>query len=145
MAGRGRFFIKKMRQYNILIMRHLHSHLVAGILYAWWQASFMFGGRHPLHLVLGILYVWWQASFMSGGRHSLHLVAGILYQCIVFRTVAHVDLTDHLVDVVFTLFDDNGDGKLSNKLVCFLSVVFQRKYIKKIYIYIYIQKEQNIL
>ena len=32
-----------------------------------------------------------------------------------FRTVAHVDLTEHLVDVVFTLFDDNGDGKLSNK------------------------------
>jgi hypothetical protein len=31
------------------------------------------------------------------------------------RTVAHVELSEHLVDVVFTLFDDNGDGMLSNK------------------------------
>jgi len=42
----------------------------------------------------------------------------------VSRTVAHVDLSDHLVDVVFTLFDDNGDGKLSNKE--FVSVMKQR-------------------
>jgi len=42
----------------------------------------------------------------------------------VARTVAHVDLTEHLVDVVFTLFDDNGDGKLSNKE--FVSVMKQR-------------------
>jgi Ca2+-binding EF-hand superfamily protein len=26
-----------------------------------------------------------------------------------------VHLSQHLVDVVFTLFDDNGDGELSNK------------------------------
>ncbi|XP_023334803.1 calcium uptake protein 1 homolog, mitochondrial isoform X4 [Eurytemora carolleeae] len=42
----------------------------------------------------------------------------------VARTVAHVDLSDHLVDVVFNLFDDNGDGKLSNKE--FVSVMKQR-------------------
>jgi hypothetical protein len=33
----------------------------------------------------------------------------------VARTVARVELSDHLLDVVFTLFDANGDGKLSNK------------------------------
>ena len=33
------------------------------------------------------------------------------------RTVAHVELSDHLLNVVFTLFDDNGDGMLSNKYV----------------------------
>ena len=32
------------------------------------------------------------------------------------RTVAHVELSDHLTDVVFTLFDNDGDGKLSNKV-----------------------------
>jgi len=42
----------------------------------------------------------------------------------VARTVAHVDLSDHLVDVVFTLFDTDGDGKLSNKE--FVSVMKQR-------------------
>merc|ERR1712083_1286438 len=42
----------------------------------------------------------------------------------VSRTVAHVELSDHLVDVVFTLFDDNGDGMLSNKE--FVSVMKQR-------------------
>ncbi|KAK3596375.1 hypothetical protein CHS0354_036925 [Potamilus streckersoni] len=31
------------------------------------------------------------------------------------KTVAHVDLTDHVIDVVFTLFDENNDGQLSNK------------------------------
>ena len=31
----------------------------------------------------------------------------------VAKTVAHVELSDHLVDVVFTLFDTDGDGKLS--------------------------------
>jgi hypothetical protein len=34
----------------------------------------------------------------------------------VARTVAHVELSDHLTDVVFTLFDNDGDGKLSNKV-----------------------------
>ncbi|KAK6747790.1 hypothetical protein RB195_000779 [Necator americanus] len=32
----------------------------------------------------------------------------------VARKVTHVELTDHVVDVVITLFDDNMDGKLSN-------------------------------
>ncbi|CAB4063056.1 MICU1 [Lepeophtheirus salmonis] len=42
----------------------------------------------------------------------------------VARAVAGIELTDHLLDVVFTLFDDNGDGKLSNKE--FISVMKQR-------------------
>ena len=42
----------------------------------------------------------------------------------VAKTVAHVELADHLVDVVFTLFDTDGDGKLSNKE--FVSVMKQR-------------------
>jgi Ca2+-binding EF-hand superfamily protein len=33
----------------------------------------------------------------------------------VASTVAHVDLSDHLVDVVFVLFDENDDGELSNR------------------------------
>lgn len=39
-------------------------------------------------------------------------------------TVAHVDLSDHLLEVVFTLFDDNMDGQLSNKE--FVSVMKNR-------------------
>jgi len=42
----------------------------------------------------------------------------------VAKTVAHVELSDHLVEVVFTLFDTDGDGKLSNKE--FVSVMKQR-------------------
>merc|ERR1711915_181002 len=42
----------------------------------------------------------------------------------VAKTVAHVELSDHLIDVVFTLFDTDGDGKLSNKE--FVSVMKQR-------------------
>ena len=42
----------------------------------------------------------------------------------VARTVAGVDLSDHIVGVVFVLFDENGDGKLSNKE--FVSVMKQR-------------------
>ncbi|XP_066141535.1 calcium uptake protein 1 homolog, mitochondrial isoform X2 [Euwallacea fornicatus] len=33
----------------------------------------------------------------------------------VAKTVAHVDLSDHIVHVVFTIFDENMDGQLSNK------------------------------
>lgn len=33
----------------------------------------------------------------------------------VAKTVAHVDLENHVIDVVFTLFDENMDGQLSNK------------------------------
>uniref|UniRef100_T1INV9 EF-hand domain-containing protein n=1 Tax=Strigamia maritima TaxID=126957 RepID=T1INV9_STRMM len=42
----------------------------------------------------------------------------------VAKTVAHVDLSDHIVDVVFTLFDENMDGQLSNKE--FVSVMKNR-------------------
>ncbi|XP_046920318.2 calcium uptake protein 1 homolog, mitochondrial isoform X1 [Dermatophagoides farinae] len=33
----------------------------------------------------------------------------------VAKTVAHVNLSDHLIDVVFTIFDDDEDGQLSHK------------------------------
>ncbi|KAL0270498.1 UNVERIFIED_CONTAM: hypothetical protein PYX00_007894 [Menopon gallinae] len=33
----------------------------------------------------------------------------------VAKTVAHVDLSDHVIDVVFTIFDENMDGQLSNR------------------------------
>jgi Ca2+-binding EF-hand superfamily protein len=42
----------------------------------------------------------------------------------VAHTVAGVDLSEHIVDVVFVLFDNDGDGKLSNKE--FVSVMKQR-------------------
>lgn len=48
-------------------------------------------------------------------RETMHHVA---------KTVAGVDLSKHLVNVVFVLFDENGDGKLSNKE--FVSVMKQR-------------------
>lgn len=42
----------------------------------------------------------------------------------VARTVAHVELSDHVVAVVYTLFDENEDGQLSNKE--FVSVMKRR-------------------
>lgn len=42
----------------------------------------------------------------------------------VAKTVAYVHLSEHLVDVVFTLFDENDDGQLSNKE--FISVMKRR-------------------
>ncbi|CAL1689433.1 unnamed protein product [Lasius platythorax] len=33
----------------------------------------------------------------------------------VAKTVAHVDLTDHIIQVVYTIFDENMDGQLSNR------------------------------
>ncbi|KAL0112481.1 hypothetical protein PUN28_012063 [Cardiocondyla obscurior] len=33
----------------------------------------------------------------------------------VARTVAHVDLNDHIIQVVYTIFDENMDGQLSNR------------------------------
>ena len=33
----------------------------------------------------------------------------------VAKTVAHVDLSDHIIHVVFTIFDENQDGQLSNR------------------------------
>lgn len=42
----------------------------------------------------------------------------------VAKTVANVNLSDHLVQVVFTLFDENDDGELSNKE--FVSVIKRR-------------------
>ena len=31
------------------------------------------------------------------------------------KVCANVDLSDHVVDVIFTIFDEDGDGALSNK------------------------------
>merc|ERR1712083_966829 len=42
----------------------------------------------------------------------------------VANTVAGVNLSDHVIDVVFVLFDEDGDGRLSNKE--FISVMKQR-------------------
>ncbi|KAM7304264.1 hypothetical protein ISCGN_014164 [Ixodes scapularis] len=42
----------------------------------------------------------------------------------VAKTVAHVDLRDYVIDVIFTLFDENMDGQLSNKE--FVSVMKER-------------------
>lgn len=42
----------------------------------------------------------------------------------VAKTVALVELKDHVIDVVFTLFDENNDGELSNKE--FVSVMKRR-------------------
>lgn len=42
----------------------------------------------------------------------------------VARTVAHVELSAHVVNVVFTLFDENDDGELSNRE--FVSVMKRR-------------------
>uniref|UniRef100_A0A0B7A398 EF-hand domain-containing protein n=1 Tax=Arion vulgaris TaxID=1028688 RepID=A0A0B7A398_9EUPU len=42
----------------------------------------------------------------------------------VAKTVAMVELSDHVIDVVFTLFDENNDGELSNKE--FVSVMKRR-------------------
>ena len=33
----------------------------------------------------------------------------------VAKVCANVDLSDHVVDVIFTIFDEDGDGALSNK------------------------------
>ncbi|XP_045470871.1 calcium uptake protein 1 homolog, mitochondrial isoform X2 [Harmonia axyridis] len=42
----------------------------------------------------------------------------------VAKTVAHVNLSNHVIDVVFTIFDENQDGQLSNKE--FISVMKNR-------------------
>ena len=42
----------------------------------------------------------------------------------VAHTVSGAYLSEHLIEVVFVLFDENGDGKLSNKE--FVSVMKQR-------------------
>ncbi|XP_076361529.1 calcium uptake protein 1 homolog, mitochondrial-like isoform X2 [Tachypleus tridentatus] len=44
----------------------------------------------------------------------------------VARTVAHVDIRDHVINVVFSLFDENMDGQLSNRE--FVSVMKERLY-----------------
>ena len=33
----------------------------------------------------------------------------------VAKVCANVDLSEHVVDVIFTIFDEDGDGALSNK------------------------------
>ena len=50
---------------------------------------------------------------LQGERLILAFLVSYLF---LYRTVAHVELSDHLTDVVFTLFDNDGDGKLSNKV-----------------------------
>jgi hypothetical protein len=42
----------------------------------------------------------------------------------VARTVAGVNLSEHVLSVVFVLFDENGDGKLSNKVKVGRSLTF---------------------
>ncbi|XP_029174818.1 calcium uptake protein 1 homolog, mitochondrial-like isoform X2 [Nylanderia fulva] len=42
----------------------------------------------------------------------------------VAKTVAHVDLSDHIIQVVYTIFDENMDGQLSNRE--FVSVMKNR-------------------
>ena len=34
----------------------------------------------------------------------------------VAKVCANVDLNDHVVEVIFTIFDEDGDGQLSNKV-----------------------------
>ena len=34
----------------------------------------------------------------------------------VAKVCANVDLSDHVVEVIFTIFDEDGDGQLSNKV-----------------------------
>jgi len=43
----------------------------------------------------------------------------------VANKIAHVELSDNIIDVIFVLFDESGDGKLSN--LEFLSVMKHRK------------------
>ncbi|KAL6740129.1 hypothetical protein Aduo_013515 [Ancylostoma duodenale] len=43
-----------------------------------------------------------------------HRMAGLSIDAEVARKVTDVELSDHVIDVVITLFDDNMDGKLSN-------------------------------
>ncbi|XP_041363978.1 calcium uptake protein 1, mitochondrial-like isoform X2 [Gigantopelta aegis] len=50
---------------------------------------------------------------------SFYHLAGVSIDMETFRhvakTVAGINLTDHVTDIVFTLFDENNDGQLSNK------------------------------
>lgn len=59
---------------------------------------------------------------------SFYHLAGVSIDRETFRhvakTVAMADLTEHVIDVVFTLFDENNDGELSNKE--FVSVMKRR-------------------
>ncbi|XP_076439881.1 calcium uptake protein 1, mitochondrial-like isoform X2 [Babylonia areolata] len=59
---------------------------------------------------------------------SFYHLAGVSIDRETFRhvakTVAMADLSEHIIDVVFTLFDENNDGELSNKE--FVSVMKRR-------------------
>ena len=59
---------------------------------------------------------------------TFYNIAGAPIERSTFKHVAHkvagVELSDHVIDVVFVLFDEDGDGKLSNKE--FISVMKQR-------------------
>ena len=45
----------------------------------------------------------------------------------VAKVCANVDLNDHVVEVIFTIFDEDGDGQLSNK-VYFLYLSFGHEF-----------------
>lgn len=59
---------------------------------------------------------------------TFHTIAGAPIERATMKHVAHtvagVELSNHIINVVFILFDENGDGKLSNKE--FVSVMKQR-------------------
>jgi len=59
---------------------------------------------------------------------SFYHLAGVSIDQETFKhvasTVAFVDLSNHVIDVIFTLFDEDGDGELSNKE--FVSVMKRR-------------------
>ncbi|ESP03900.1 hypothetical protein LOTGIDRAFT_110115, partial [Lottia gigantea] len=59
---------------------------------------------------------------------SFYHLAGVSIDMETFRhvakTVAQVELSDYVIDIVFTLFDENNDGELSDKE--FVSVMKQR-------------------
>ena len=59
--------------------------------------------------------------------------AFLILDLLFYRTVAHVELSDHLTDVVFTLFDNDGDGKLSNKVVYSIKVVKHKSFMVNVH------------
>lgn len=71
--------------------------------------------------LLSFIYSWAVTScFLSDNcqlMYEMLLVGAILIPNLlqVARTVAEQELSDHLIDVVFTVFDEDGNGTLSNK------------------------------
>ena len=52
------------------------------------------------------------------------------------KVCANVDLSEHVVDVIFTIFDEDGDGALSNKE--FVAVMKNKLSRNIIFIFFYI-------